>query len=411
MAITKIKSKNSKHFNEWRVRAQPRDPAGNTVSLPIAYCKGTKNDAKKLYQQMMVDFERESTYYTDKKLKLVDSYSSYLQSEYRAGRWEKRTYLDHEYTLRVLKQYLPNTKLEKINENVMRLFIRKFAKDHNLTVGYDTVLSKRIQHLRTFFMQLTGSIFKHNPVPKHALDDWFRKGEMTPKKEIFTLNNEQVKLLKGKVIDRIKNDSPDKIVSLVGILICLTIGCRPSEVQALSWDDLIIEHTNNGNKFHIFNLHDSYNELESKFNGHLKSRMTGETRKSFALSDDVLEALQIFHQKQTDYLKNNGLKNKDNRILLSLQDFRRTDNGKVISQKSMNEALKRLCRKLEIKNEDGVISLYTCRHTVATKASELGINPAIAANRLGNSIEVYLKKYVHQPQDIIYDSLKTWIEQ
>lgn len=79
--------------------------------------------------------------------------------------------------------------------------------------------------------------------------------------------------------------------------------------------------------------------------------------------------------------------------------------------KSMNEALKRLCRKLEIKNEDGVISLYTCRHTVATKASELGINPAIAANRLGNSIEVYLKKYVHQPQDIIYDSLKTWIEQ
>ena len=79
MAITKIKSKNSKHFNEWRVRAQPRDHAGNTVSLPIAYCKGTKNDAKKLYQQMMVDFERESTYYTDKKLKLVDSYSSYLQ--------------------------------------------------------------------------------------------------------------------------------------------------------------------------------------------------------------------------------------------------------------------------------------------------------------------------------------------
>ena len=411
MSISKVKSKNSKHYNEWRVRAQPRDSAGNTVSLPVAYCKGTKNDAKKLYQQMMVDFERESTYYTDKKLKLVDAYSAYLQSENRAGRWEKRTYQDHEYTLRILQDYLPNTKLEKINENVMRLFIRKFANDHGLTVGYDTVLSKRIQHLRTFFMQLTGSIFKQNPVPKHALENWFRKGEMTPKKDTFVFNNEQVKLLKNKIIERINNDSPDRIVSLVGVLICLTIGCRPSEVQALSWNDLVVEKTNNGQKFYVFKLHDSYNELEGKFNGHLKSRMAGESRNTFALSDEVLRTLQLYQQKQEKFLKNNDLVNRDERILLTLHDFRRTDDGNIISQKSMNEALKRLCRKLNIRSEKSIISLYTCRHSVATKTSELGINPAIAASRLGNSIEVYLKKYVHQPQDIISDSLNTWIKQ
>lgn len=411
MSIARVKSKTSKHYNEWRVRAQPRDSAGNTVSLPVAYCKGTKNDAKKLYQQMIVDFERESTYYTDKKLKLVDAYSSYLQAENRAGRWERRTYLDHEYTLRVLKDYLPNTKLEKINENVMRLFIRKFARERNLTVGYDTVLSKRIQHLRTFFMQLTGSIFKQNPVPKHALDNWFRKGEMTPKKEIFTFNNEQVALLKNRIIERINHDAPDKIVSLVGVLICLSVGCRPSEVQALTWKDIVVERTNNGKEFNVFRLHDSYNELESKFNGHLKSRMSGESRNTFALSDEVLRALQKFHKKQIKFLSDNGINNEEERILLTLQDFRRADDGKVISQKSMNEALKRLCRKLEIKSNDSIISLYTCRHSVATKTSELGINPAVAANRLGNSIEVYLKKYVHQPQDLIYDSLNTWISQ
>lgn len=405
MAITKISNKNSKHYNEWRVRAQPRDSAGNTISLPIKYCKGTKNDAKKMYQRMMVDFQRESTYFKDRKLKLVDAYKAYLQSEYRAGRWEKRTYRDYQYTLRVLEEYLPNTRLEKVNESVMRLFIRRFVTEHGLNVGYDTVVSRRIQHLRAFFMRLTGTVFKQNPIPKFAIDKWFRRGEMTPKKQIFTFDKNQMLLLRSSIIKRIDNDSPDKIVSLVGILICLVTGCRPSEIQALQWDDLILEKTNSGEAFKVFKLHDSYNELEAKFNGHLKSRMRGETRNTFAIPQNVLSALSEFHKKQIVWLKKANLTNKDNRILLSLSDYKRAINGEVISQKAMNEALKRLCRKNNIDSGNLVISLYTCRHSIATQTSALGINPAVAASRLGNSIEVYLSRYVHQPADLISDSL------
>lgn len=405
MAITKIKNKNSKHYNEWRVRAQPRDSAGNTISLPVRYCQGTKKDAQKLYQQMMVDFQRESTYFKDRKLKLVDAYKAYLQSEYRAGRWEERTYRDYKYTLRVLEEYLPNTRLEKVNENVIRLSIRRFVKEHNLNVGYDTVVSRRIQHLRAFFMRLTGTVLKQNPIPKFAIDKWFRRGEMTPKKQIFTFSNAQMLLLKSKIIKRITNDSPDKIVSLVGILICLVTGCRPSEIQALRWKDLVLEETNSGKTFKVFKLHDSYNELELKFNGHLKSRMPGETRNTFAIPDDVQKALAIFHSKQIKWLEKANLNNEDDRILLSLSDYRRAVNGDVISQKAMNEALKRLCKNNNIDSGDLVISLYTCRHSIATRTSALGINPAIASSRLGNSIEVYLSRYVHQSNDLISESL------
>lgn len=409
MSVTKITNKKSKHYNEYRVRAQPRDAAGNTVSLPVKYCK-TKTEANKVYQKLMVDFERESTFYKDKDLNLVDSYTAYLESENRAGSWEKRTYNDHLYTLHILEQYLPNIKLKNVDENVMRLFARKLVSDKDLSVAYNTVMSRRFQHLRTYFSRLVGTIYKQNPVPARFISRWFRKGEMSPKKKKYTFSTEQINVLKKYVISRINKESPQQLVSLVGVLICLSIGCRPGEVQALKWEDLTVEKTEGGSEFNIFCLSDSWNELEGKMNGHLKSRMPGQTRNSLPLNPQTVDALRTFQEKQARFLKRYNLPNKGC-ILLSLRDFKKASEGKVINQKAVNEALKKACQVCEIDSGELPISIYTCRHSVATLLCAKNINPAIASSRLGNSIEVYLKKYVHPSKDIIADSMNNWLEE
>lgn len=407
MSIEKVTNPKSKHYGEWKVRAQPRDAAGKTVSLPVQYCHGTKVDAKKLYRKMIVDFQVQSSYYKEKQLTLVKAFQAFINDN--TDVWEPRTKRDYDYTLRILQEYLPNLKMVKVNETVLQRFIRQFAKDHKLSVASGTVLDKRIRHLRYFFNKSVGSLFPHNPVPDSALKRWFRRAEMTAPEQKKLFNGDQLRELTGYIQAQLKKTELADSVALVGLLIALNTGCRPSEIQALRWDDLIIDPTAVKGEFHVFKLVDSYNEAEQKLNGHLKSRMPGQSRYTLPLDEQSFALIQKFKARQTKLLARYKIKNQYHLIMLNLRDFKRAKENRVISQSAMNAMLKRICRKQKIYTDVSKISLYTCRHSIATLTAAKGMNAAWTANRLGHSLEVYLKKYVHPANSLSSDLLAQWL--
>ena len=82
--------------------------------------------------------------------------------------------------------------------------------------------------------------------------------------------------------------------------------------------------------------------------------------------------------------------------MLNTTDYNLCSLGYPITQKSMNNMLKQLSKKVEINNQELNISMYTCMHTVATK---LGNTPGMyypwAASRLGHSLKMFMRTYVH----------------
>jgi integrase len=56
-----------------------------------------------------------------------------------------------------------------------------------------------------------------------------------------------------------------------------------------------------------------------------------------------------------------------------------------IDQRGLNELMRKICKKVGVKNNDLRVSMYTCRHTVATKLANIpGISYPWAAYRLGH---------------------------
>lgn len=77
----------------------------------------------------------------------------------------------------------------------------------------------------------------------------------------------------------------------------------------------------------------------------------------------------------------------------------------------MNDMLKQLSKKVGVNNQNLNVSMYTCRHTVATK---LGNTPGMsyhwAASRLGHSLKMFMRTYVHVDEDRNEEMLNLFIE-
>lgn len=79
----------------------------------------------------------------------------------------------------------------------------------------------------------------------------------------------------------------------IEILIVLDAEMRPQEIQTLKWNQIIGD-----GKFKVFRINDSWNEKEKHLNGHLKSRLHGESRLTLSLSEPLLQLLNKFHYSQ-----------------------------------------------------------------------------------------------------------------
>lgn len=132
----------------------------------------------------------------------------------------------------------------------------------------------------------------------------------------------------------------------------------------------------------------------------MKSRPHGESRLTLPLSEPLLQLLNKFRHCQLELLRENGLTNFNDRILLNITDYHLCALGYPITQKSMNDMLKQLSKKVGVNNQNLNISMYTCRHTVATKLGNTpGMSYPWAASRLGHSLKMFMRTYVHVDED------------
>ncbi|EDX43545.1 tyrosine-type recombinase/integrase [Limosilactobacillus reuteri] len=351
MAITSITK--GKRQGCYRVRIQPTDPlTGKTVKIPSVVTK-TKSEAIKIESKMWQDYKGGLA----KKDNIIDKplaigLSEYVKKNRDNGRWESSTYYGWTYTTRLVKEYFGRQKICDVHQDDINNFAHYYVKKHNTTVGRNTTVDRQLRHLRSFFGRMMQYGLMVNPVPKSPLKEFFKKGDMTVPEKKYIFTKDETKNLKHELIRKIESVPFTHWGSRLAILIALETGMRPQEIQAVRWDELVNDH------------------------GHIV----------FKIDDSCL--------------KRKGIKNINNFILLNLTDYKRSAEGLPIAQRTMNDMLKQVAKQVGVNNGSLRVSMYTCRHTVATK---LGNDPKIdyrwAADRLGHTFQVFMDTYVHLDPD------------
>lgn len=104
----------------------------------------------------------------------------------------------------------------------------------------------------------------------------------------------------------------------------------------------------------------------------------------------LYDQLQVFKKKQEEFIKEKDLQTTSDLLFLNLTDYRLARLGYPVTQRSMNNMLEELCRRIGVNNGDLPLSCYTLRTTCGTRLGDY----SYACNRLGNSLAVYMRYYV-----------------
>lgn len=327
---------------------------------------------------------------------LSEAFQKYVDECHDNDRWEDSTYYDWQYTAKLIKKFFGRQKIKDVREADVNSFAHDYVKKHKTRVAKHTTIDRQLQNIRSFFNKMRQYGLTVNPVPESALSQFFRKGDMTIPDKKYVFTSDEVNAIRTTLFAELKDTPFIYWGSRLAILIALDTGMRPQEIQALRWDEFMKE-----DNYTVLSIDDSWCERSKKFNGHLKARMKGESRKTLALSSELLSVLKDYHQKQIAILNRKKLENANDLVLLNLTDFARCSKGLPIAQRTMNDMLKRTAKKVEVNNGSLAVTMYTCRHTVATK---LGNTPNMsypwAASRLGHSLQMFMRTYVHPDKDL-----------
>lgn len=393
------------HKGQWQVRIQPVDKVtGKRVNFKAQFCD-SKTKARKIEAEMWEKFENGFNYQKANN-KFSDVFSSYVKKHISDGYWSTNTQRAWKYSEQVFKMYFPKTTLQNMNQELIRRFARQYVKDHNSSASENSVIAKLLTHLRKFFKPLVGRYFEENPVPERPLSKFFRKDEIVSQQKYHILTNDEYGKLKTAIKNNLHIYSPTKSVSKLAVWIGLETGMRPQEIQALTWDSLIADKQNS-----YFIIEDSWNGSSNSLNGHLKSRKVGESRKTLPISDELKSTLLDFKVIQREFLDSKEIRNKNDFILLNLNNYKKSFNGIPVDQHRMNDMLHILGKKAGIEiapNEKW--SMYALRHSAATKLGNTpGMSYPWAASRLGHTLAQFMRTYVHVDQDINQEMESKWL--
>ena len=386
---------NSKYYNQYRIRVQPM-VNGVKIAVPVHY-ETTLRKAK-LLEKKLVEEAKQGFTPAGANQFLSDALEQWVDHQVELDRWSPITEEAWRYTTKMVKYYCSNLRIKNCDEDSMRKFIHDYVNDHDVTVAAHSTADKILQQLRTFFLTLEGVSIIQSPVPKKALDYFFRKERQSIVKDKYVLTDEEFRKLKQlikKDIDRLPIYS---VVSRLALWVEAETGMRPQEIQALRYSNLI-----RSEEHWVFRIDDSFSEKEGKFNNHLKSRKIGEWRLTPPITDKLRLELLNFKEKQKRFMEEKGITNTKDLIFLTLSDFKLAQENKPISQRTMNDVLKELCKKANVQSDDLPLTCYTLRTTVGTRLARLG-DYSYASNRLGNSLAVYMRYYV-KPMNRGYSDL------
>lgn len=383
------KMASGRHQGYWQVRVQIWTKE-KVLSSPRRYAK-TKTEAKKLEAVLKAELykQKEKGTSPQENRPFIEVLSEFIERKKES--WSIPTYASWCFTLAQVKKYMPHNErpVKSITFTDISDFARAYKSDRHLEVIKDGVLNRRLQHLRTFFRALQ---INPSPVPASPLKAIFNKSEMTvSKKKQTILTDGEVKQLKGKIFDDLKTLPIKKQASRLFLLVLLDTGMRPEEVQALRWGDLSLEE---GEKY-TFLLSRAWSEKAKSFTSSLKGRMRGENHRSLPLTQETYAVLIDYKKAQKFYMTLAGISSWGDLLFPVMTDYRKASEGIPITQTSPRLLLHDLCKELGFEKR---ITLYTCRHTVASKWVSSG-DWAFVADRLGNSVGQLQRTYIHASQD------------
>ena len=391
-----------KHKGEYQVRIQPINKiTGKRESWPVAYASNRSN-AKALERQMWADYE-EGMQLADGNTVFAEEFRKYINR--KKNTISPVTYRDWNNSANEFEKYFKNTKIKDISERLVEQFARDFIHKHKATVGRATVIDHRLTHMRSFFNELIGKVVKENPVPEQYLDKFFRKNEFSVRKQRYLFTNSELELIKKQIQGDLNHTTIDKWGTRLALWIDLETGMRPGEIQALKFNNLITE-----DGYTTFKINDSWSDYARKFNGTLKARPKGYSRCCLPISQELIDFIDTYKKEQKKFLKYHGLTNPKGLIFLNLHDYKTCANNIPITQKSMNEMLKKICGKLNISGNGSQLSMYSFRHTLCTKlANKPGISYPWAAERMGNSLSIFMRVYVKTDRDVNQKMMDNWM--
>lgn len=395
MSIKKVTNKKSPYFGKWYVRVQPV-VNGHRVSVPVQYAK-TKRQAE-LLELKLIESARSGFDYSATNKSLADAFSAWINRQKELDRWSPVTERTWRYTEKVVHQYSHGLKIKDCTQDAMRKLVHEYVNDRSISVAAHSCADRVLQQLRTFFLTLEGVTIVKSPIPKKALDFFFRKDRQSVIRDKYVLTDEELADFKSIIREDLQRLGVNNSVTRLGLWIEAETGMRPQEIQALSFSDLVQDEGH-----WVFKIGDSYSELQRKFNGHLKARKCGETRLTPPITNELYRVIQQFKRKQHNFIKDNKISNPNDLIMLCLADYRLARLGKPVTQRSMNSLLKTICEKAGVDSGGLPLTCYTLRTTVATRLARLN-DYSYASDRLGNSLAVYMRYYV-KPMNRGYSSL------
>lgn len=403
MAITRVTT--GRYKGQYQIRVQPLDKRTNKrVSLPVCYA-ATKREAKIRESELWAQYRQNQDGEVGNQ-RLTECFQHYIEREFAQGRWVGETYRSWQATSTALTRYLPRIKMRQVTEADIRGFVRQYVSERNVTVSRDGVISRFLAHLRCFFAHY-GYLYHENPVPKRALERFFRLDEMIVTQQRYLLNDAERHRLITVLRSTIDLANIRESVSKLAIYVDLLTGMRPQELQALRWQNLQLRPEG-----YVFVINDAWTEHDFQFNGHLKGQRPGVSRETLPLTPELVQLLRCYYAAQRRYLAESGVKNKYNLIFLNLMDYRKCALGWPVTQAAINKMLRRLGKQAGIDPGEQRWSLYSLRHTVATKlANTPGISYPWAAARMGHRLEEFMNTYVHEDRDSRLAMFQLWTKE
>ena len=384
-----IKKVNKDSKKVYLVRIQPRDQiTGKRINFPIKYAK-TKADAAKLESQMWNEYKAGLNLGNGKAI-FADEFQKYVDQ--RANSISPVTLKAWQDSANSFKSYFGNAKINGITTQLVSKYAHDYVNKHNVTVSRSSTIAKRLIHMRNFFNTIEGKSIKENPVPESPLKVFFRQSDFTISKD-------------WRIISDLKHSSVINWGSKLAILIESYTGMRVGELQALKYDNIIYK-----DDVWTLKINNSWSDYMNDFTGSLKARPKGYSRTVLPLPQEVIILLKRYQKKQSNFLKEYNLDNSSGLIFINLHDYKSAFNDKPINQRSINDMLKSICDRLNIKAEDKRMSLYSFRHSICTHLANVpGMSFTWAAEKMGHSLQMFMNTYVGVDPSINKQMTQLWL--
>lgn len=391
MAILKVKS--GKYKGKYRIRIQPVDPVtGKRITIPVQYAE-THREAKEKEQYMWSEYKA-TLNLGERDAIFADSFQRYVDQ--RANSISPVTLKNWQESANAFKQYFGKAKIKDISTALVSKYAHDYVDKHKVTVSKSSTIAKRLIHMRNFFKSIQGKEIENNPVPEAPLKVFFRQSDFSVSKDWYIFTDNQLNQIRNLIEDDLKHSSVMNWGSKLAILVESYTGMRIGELQAIKFNNVIFE-----NSAWTFKINDSWSDYMSDFNGSLKARPKGYSRTLLPLPEKVIILLKRYQDKQTSFLNEHELENPLNLVFINLHNYKSISRNQPIRQKSINDMLKDICDRLNIKSGDKQLSMYSFRHTMCTKlANTPGMSYPWAAEKMGHSLQMFMNTYVGINPDI-----------